>query len=79
MLYIYIKNKKLQTNIIHAGQDLEPTNIITKKWAYEQYDYKELIVCRQLLNDYYFIKQILIYTDMITNKNTNIIIKKTQI
>ena len=56
MLYIYIKNKKLQTNIIHAGQDLEPTNIIIKKRAYMQYDYKELSVCCQFLNDYSFIK-----------------------
>ena len=32
MLLIYIKKtKKLQTNIIHAGQDLEPTHMITKK------------------------------------------------
>ena len=34
MLHIYrnIKNKKLQTNIIHLGQDLKQTNMI--------YDYK---------------------------------------
>ena len=36
MLHIYrnIKNKKLQTNIIPVGQDLERTNMITKKRVY---------------------------------------------
>ena len=33
MLHIY-RNKKLQTNIVHADQDLELTNMITKKRAY---------------------------------------------
>ena len=36
MLHVYrnIKNKKLQTNIIPADQDLEHVNMITKKRVY---------------------------------------------
>ena len=81
MLHIYRnikKIKKLQTNIIPAGQDLEQTNItkervyghmITKNRTYARSTFKLLLFYR-IDFDYD------LYINMILNKNTNLITKK---
>ena len=80
MLHIYrnIKNKKLQTNIIPAGQDVEHTNMITTKRVYGHMITKNRAYARSTFKLLLFYKigfDYDLYTNMIRKKNTNMITK----